>query len=89
MIGQITGKKTPSFTGPAILAKIGLPFITLYSKLKKEDPLYTSNSLEILKNSNSRISHAKATSELNYQPRPLEETLRDTFEWYIQNGLIK
>lgn len=89
MISIISGKKTPSFTGPAFLAKVGLPFITLYARLKKEDPLYTSNSLEILKNSNSKISHAKATSELEYNPRPLEETLRDTFEWYIQNGLIK
>lgn len=89
MIGIISGKKTPSFTGPAFLAKIGLPFITLYARLKKEDPLYTSNSLEILKNSNSKISHAKAVSELEYNPRPLEETLRDTFDWYIQNGLIK
>ena len=89
MISKVTGRKTPSFTGPTILAKIGLPFIALYSKLKNEDPLYTSNSLEILKNSNRRISHAKATAELNYQPRPLEETLRDTFDWYIKNGLIK
>lgn len=89
MISIISGKKTPSFTGPAFLAKVGLPFITLYARFKNEDPLYTSNSLEILKNSNSKISHAKATSELEYNPRPLEETLRDTFEWYVQNGLIK
>jgi dihydroflavonol-4-reductase len=89
MISQITGRKTPSFTGPAFLARIGLPFITLYARLKNENPLYTRNSLEILKNSNSRISHAKATTELNYQSRTLEETLRDTFEWYEKNGLIK
>jgi len=88
MIGKVTGRKTPSFTGPTILAKIGLPFIALYSKLKNEAPLYTSNSLEILKNSNRCISHAKATAELNYQPRPLEETLMDTFDWFNKNGLI-
>ena len=88
MISKVTGRKTPSYTGPTILAKIGLPFIALYSKLRNEDPLYTSNSLEILKNSNSRISHAKATAELNYQPRPLEETLMDTFDWFNKNGLI-
>jgi dihydroflavonol-4-reductase len=88
MISKVTGRKTPSFTGPTILAKIGLPFIVLYSKLKNEAPLYTSNSLEILKNSNRRISHAKATAELNYQPRPLEETFMDTFDWFNKNGLI-
>jgi dihydroflavonol-4-reductase len=89
MINKVTGHKTPTFSGPTILAKIGLPFISLYARLKNEDPLYTSNSLEILKNSNRSISHAKATKELNYQPRSLEETLRDTFEWYNKNGLIK
>jgi dihydroflavonol-4-reductase len=88
MISNVTGRKTPSFTGPTILAKIGLPFITIYSKLKNEAPIYTSNSLEILKKSNRCISHAKATRELNYQPRPMEETLKDTFDWFNKNGLI-
>ena len=88
MISKVTGRKTPSYTGPTILAKIGLPFIALYSKLRNEAPLYTSNSLEILKNSNRCISHAKATAELNYQPRPMEETLMDTFDWFNKNGLI-
>jgi dihydroflavonol-4-reductase len=89
MIGQITGRKTTSFTGPTLLAKIGLPFILLYSRLKKEDPLYTNNSLEILKNSNRNISHAKAQKDLNYYPRPLEITIKDTFAWYRQHGLIE
>jgi dihydroflavonol-4-reductase len=89
MISRVTGHKTPSFTGPTILAKIGLPFISLYAKLKNEDPLYTSNSLEILKNSNRCISHEKATVELNYHPRPTEETIKDTFDWFNANGLIK
>jgi dihydroflavonol-4-reductase len=88
MISKVTGRKTPAFTGPAFLAKIGLPFISLYAKLKNEVPLYTSNSLEILEHSNRCISHDKASKELNYQPRPIEESLRDTFDWYKTNGLI-
>ena len=88
MISKVTGRKTPTFTGPAILAKIGLPFISLYAKLKNEVPLYTSNSLEILEHSNRCISHAKATDELNYQPRPIEKTIRDTFDWYKAEGLL-
>jgi len=88
LISKVSGNKTPSFTGPTIIAKIGLPFIALYAKLRNEDPLYTSNSLEILKNSNRSISHAKASRELNYQPRSLEDTLRDTFDWFKINGLI-
>jgi dihydroflavonol-4-reductase len=89
MIGKVTGRKTPSFTGPTILAKIGLPFISIYAMLRNEAPLYTKNSLEILKYSNRYISHAKASKELNYQPRPFEETVKDTFEWFNKNGFIK
>lgn len=89
MISKVTGQKTPTFTGPAILANVGLPFISLYARLKNEDPLYTSNSLEILKNSNRFISHAKASSQLNYHPRPMEITLKDTFDWFNLKDLIK
>jgi dihydroflavonol-4-reductase len=89
MIRKVTGRKTPTFTGPAFLAKAGLPFIALYARLKNDEPLYTSNSLEILKNCNRCISHAKAAKELNYHPRPMEATLKDTFDWFLKNGLIK
>jgi dihydroflavonol-4-reductase len=34
------------------------------------------------------ISHAKATRELGYQPRPFEDTVRDTLEWFRQAGLL-
>ncbi len=88
MIGNVTGRKTPSFTGPTILAKIGLPFISVYAKLHNEAPLYNLNSLEILKHSNRCISHAKASNELGYSPRPLEDTIKDTFDWFNMNGFI-
>jgi dihydroflavonol-4-reductase len=88
LIGRITGRKTPTFIAPTLLAKIGQPFINLYSKIRKEEPLYTMNSLTILKNSNRLISHARATRDLGYQPRPLAETLKDTFDFYGQTKMI-
>jgi dihydroflavonol-4-reductase len=88
LTGRVTGRKTPSFIAPDFVAKLGMPFIQLYSKIRKEEPLYTLNSLKILKNSSRMISHARATSELGYDPRPLEETLKDTFDWYRQQKMI-
>ena len=88
-IGVISEKKTPQFIAPLFIAKIGLPFIRLYSRLAKEHPLYTNESLHILKNSNQFISNKKASKELAYKTRPIEETLRDAFEWYKQNGKLK
>lgn len=88
LIGKIANKKTPQFIAPLILAKIGLPFIHLYSKMTNQHPLYTSESLHILKNSNRFISNEKAKLVLGYSTRPLAESLHDTFEWYKQNGII-
>ncbi|MBU8893153.1 MAG: NAD-dependent epimerase/dehydratase family protein [Bacteroidales bacterium] len=88
LIGKISKHKTPGLLAPLFLAKIGLPFIRLYSIIMKEHPLYTSESLDILKNSNKLISNSKATQVLDFKSRPLEETLRDTFTWYKQNGTI-
>jgi dihydroflavonol-4-reductase len=70
------------------LALFGAPFATAYSRLLKKRAYYTSVSLNALK-SNHNISHEKASSELDYQPRPFKETLRDTLQWYAQNGDIK
>ena len=54
----------------------------------KQPPLYTSYSLYTL-DSNALFSHEKATRELNYQPRPIEETLRDTACWLKDHQRIK
>ncbi len=88
MVGRISGKKIPKYIAPMFLARLGRPFIGLYASIRKEHPLYTKESLDILKNSPRYISCKKAARELTYRPRPLEETLNDTFQWYRQQGLI-
>lgn len=88
LIGETTARKTPTFVAPTLLARIGQPFINLYSKMNSTEPLYTMNSLNILKYSNRIISHALASEKLGYNPRPLAETIKDTFDWYRQNKMI-
>jgi dihydroflavonol-4-reductase len=73
---------------PVSLARIACPFIQFYSSVTKKQPLYTYQSLDILVNSPSNISNEKARRELGYEPRPLEQTLRDTFDWYGENNFI-
>jgi dihydroflavonol-4-reductase len=34
------------------------------------------------------ISHEKATRELGYAPRPFEETVRDTMDWFRRAGML-
>ena len=86
--GKISGKKTPKLIAPVLLAKLAFPFIQLYYSLINEKPIYTRHSLELLVNSPKNISFEKAKKELEYAPRPLEQTLRDTFHWYIENKYL-
>lgn len=87
LVEEITGVRAPWFTAPMWLAYMGLPFMGALSRMKKSEPLYTKESLHALQN-HRFISHDKATRELGYKPRPLQETLRDTLEWFDAHGYL-
>ncbi len=73
---------------PMWLAEIGAPFSSAAAAIMGEQPLYTSESLFALKH-HRNISHQKAFSELGYRPRPIEETLIDTVNWFKEYGYLK
>jgi dihydroflavonol-4-reductase len=83
-----TGHRRTRFFAPMWLAKAGLPFAALYSRLRKQRPLFCSYSLHTL-GGNSLYSHVKAARELGYSPRPFQETIRDTIAWLKNDGIIK
>ena len=85
--GRISGAKIPRLTAPMWLARTGAPFAVAWARLARRRPLFTSDSLRVLRN-HRHISHACATAELGHNPRPLEETLRDTYEWFRQVGKL-
>jgi dihydroflavonol-4-reductase len=85
---EITGKKAPKFTAPVWLAKFALPFSKLYGKLSHSPPLYTKEALKVLLESNPNIKSRKARKELDYVPRPLNETVKDTYAWFKGRGRI-
>jgi len=88
LISRLNRKKHPFVTCSVGTAKIGLPFLKLCSLLMNTEPLYTLDSMRILKKGNRKVSHAKASAELGFRPRPLEETLEDTLTWYAENGYL-
>ena len=87
-ISAISGSKTPTKVVSPFVARLGLPFIHFWSKLTSQHPLYTSESLDILRDSSRNISHKKAKDELGYNPRQINETLFDTFEWFKKQRMI-
>ena len=88
MLHEITGVKKIKTILPLWFAKLTAPLSEIFYKIIKEPPLYTSYSLYTL-TSNSYFLHDKATKELNYNPRPMEETLKDTVNWLVKIGRVK
>lgn len=77
---RITGLPSYKICLPASFVKLFAPMLEKISKMKHEKPLFTAYSMECLL-MNHDCSYAKAKEELSYSPRPLEETLKDTFKW--------
>ena len=89
VIGNVTRRKMPSWVVPVWMMKLFLPFIRLYGALTKTEPLYTIESLKSLLEGNKEINYSKAALQLGHVPRPLEETISDSYQWFRQQGFIK
>jgi dihydroflavonol-4-reductase len=81
LFGSITGRPVPERVAPFWLLKTLVPFILGWSKLTNQRPLFTREALSHVELGHPNVSHDKALRDLDYQPRPLEETLLDTWEW--------
>jgi dihydroflavonol-4-reductase len=69
------------------LARFGVPFVNIYGQLTNSNPRFTTISLNALE-SHRNISHKKASDELDYQPRSLRDTIKDTVRWFDENGYL-
>jgi dihydroflavonol-4-reductase len=88
LVEQATGTRRPRFTAPLWLARIGVPFAALYAKLRRTRPLFTMASLRAL-TEHRNVTSEKARAELGYAPRPLAETVRDSFTFFRAVGLFE
>ncbi len=84
-LSDLTGARFKYGRIPLPVAHFASLFTPLYYRLARIRPRFTPYSLATL-GSNSNISHAKASRELGYAPRPLLETLRDTVRWFEQRA---
>ena len=83
LVGKTAKLKYRPICLPLGLAKLAAPYYERRS-LKDRKPLfYTPYSVSVLA-SNGRFSHAVASERFAYQPRPMEETLRDMTAWLLE-----
>ena len=81
MINKLTKhRKVPILSTKFV--SIFIPLATFIAKKKKQKALFTSYALYTL-NVNDKFSHDKATKFLNYNPRDLYDTLKDTI-YYLK-----
>ena len=81
-LARASGNKPPRFKLGKRLIDVAAPVMEFYYKAADETPLFTRYAIRKLC-SNCNFSYAKAHRELGYEPRPLEESLKDTIEWLI------
>lgn len=83
LAAQISGRRAPRLVVPLGLAELGLPVMEKLTVLRGSQPLYTRAMLSALR-SNRYITHARASRDLGYAPRPFLETLHDTLDWFAR-----
>lgn len=81
--GSVIGRAKPPLCVPIGIARAVAPFSETISRIRKKKPFFTPYSIAVLA-SNGRFSHRKASCEFGYEPRSLDETLRDTVLWLSQ-----
>jgi dihydroflavonol-4-reductase len=89
MIGEITGRKVPTYETPTWLARVGVPFAKIESMVSGKPARVTNEALNALVHSNPLISSEKAIKELGYQQTPIRKTLEDTIAWFGEQGYLK
>jgi dihydroflavonol-4-reductase len=89
LVKQVTGQKNNLIKIPFHLALFATHFTRLYYGWTHTRPRFTRYSIETLV-SNSVISSKKARRELDYKPRALQDSIRDTVAWWFENrSLVK
>jgi dihydroflavonol-4-reductase len=83
----LTGRPAPRLQVPLWLAKVGAPFMQLGAQLLGVEPLYTLESLHALQ-ANRVYVRTRAAQDLGHAPRPLHESVRDTYRWFAQAGRL-
>ncbi len=84
-LSAVSGCRTSKIEVPMWVAQMGRPLVRLVGG--GSGPAYTGFTLHTL-STRGLITHEKATRELGYKPRPIENTLRDVVEWFDEVGML-
>ncbi len=83
----VTGVTPPTRILPMWLAEFVTPIVQSWYTVTGREAPFTTDVLAALQRG-PHVETGKAQGELNFHPRPIEETLRDTYQWYVDQGLL-
>ena len=73
---------------PDFVTYLGIPSEYIKSLITKQPRVITLDSIHTGQTGNKVIPCELAKKDLNHDPRPFEETIFDTVEFFLQRGLI-
>jgi dihydroflavonol-4-reductase len=84
-LASLTGKKAPTMRIPYIVALTTGVISTALANVTGKQPLAPLEGVRMARKK-MFVSHAKATRELGFQPRPVNESLLRAVTWFRENG---
>ncbi|MEZ4894133.1 MAG: NAD-dependent epimerase/dehydratase family protein [Saprospiraceae bacterium] len=83
VIQLVSGQKVPKMVLPFWVLQALLPFVKWYSRFIGAAPSFTKESIHALKSGHPNMDNSKAAKNLNHAVRPLEESIRDFYNWHF------
>jgi dihydroflavonol-4-reductase len=84
-LGQVSGRKAPSFRIPYAVAYAAGAASTAWASVSGKDPRVPLDAVRMARKK-MFVSHEKASRELGFSPAPVEGALGRAVEWFRQNG---
>ena len=80
LLAEVSGNKPPRIKLGKGIIDLAAPIMEVFYKVSGQSPIFTRYAVRKLV-SNCNFSYEKAHKELDYNPRPLRDSLRDSLQW--------
>jgi dihydroflavonol-4-reductase len=87
VVSELYQRRPPKIYLPTGAAAFGLPLTAAYALLAGKRNIFTRLTLDAL-SSSAQVSDQRARTEMGYQSRSFEETIRDAVSWFSQQGML-
>ncbi len=86
-LAKVTGVAAPRFEIPFALARVAAPLSAAFAALSGGDTMFTPYAVRGIRHYR-HVSIERASRELGYRPRPIEETVAAIVGWFREAGLL-